>query len=287
VLAVFACDQHRQAQIGIGLQRDRKSVVVVGLRFGVRHSVSLLAPPLITSKADRIKGNLRHHAEKPAGAGARRAREGDALLEFSGALDSLKWEQRKKRTLNLRKSAVEYRAKLAPILRYAKSLALIDPYLNSHESRCFDTINICSNVMGQRGHARLHGRIDIHAELGKQKPDGLALDDYLNGWEQKLRPLVTVDGHRFRIFLWEALPGSEILHDRYILTDQCCISAPGGLDCRTYSHANRTVWSLLDEDDRQQVSADYDQASTPFKLEGNREVQKQGGPPISGFVLRL
>ena len=77
VLAVFALsDQYRQTQIGVGLEWDRKSVVVVGLRSGVRHSVSLLAPPLITPKADRIKGNLRHHAEKPAGAGARRAREG-------------------------------------------------------------------------------------------------------------------------------------------------------------------------------------------------------------------
>ena len=61
--------------------------------------------------------------------------------------------------------------------------------------------------MGQRGDARLQGRIDIHAELGKQKPEALGLADYLTGWEQKLRPLIATDRHRFRVFLWESPSG--------------------------------------------------------------------------------
>src|SRR6516165_5579315 len=94
----------------------------------------------------------------------------------------------------------EYRVHLVGILRHAKSAALIDPYINLQDSWYFDTITICSNVMGQRGDARLQGRIDIHAELGKQKPEALGLADYLTGWEQKLRPLIATDRHRFRVF---------------------------------------------------------------------------------------
>lgn len=199
-------------------------------------------------------------------------RQCDALIEFFGSLDSDRWEARKKRTLNLRKSETEYRAKLAPILKYARALSLIDPYLNPHQPRYFDTVSICSNLMGQRGHARLQGRVHLHAELKSQIPYGLTKADYLNAWEQRLRPLAKADGHRFHVFLWDSLPGSETLHDRYILTDQCCISTPGGLDCRSQSHANRTVWSLLDEGDRQQVTSDYDRATTPFSLEADREV---------------
>lgn len=198
-------------------------------------------------------------------------RKCDALVEFFGALDSAQWNGRRKRTLSLTKSVADYRAALAPILRHAKSLALIDPWLNSHESRYLDTVTICSNVLGQRGHARLQGRIDIHAEAGKQKHDR-TVADHLAAWEQKLRPLIAVDGHRFRVFLWESLPGSESMHDRFILTDQCGISTPGGLDCRSHSHPNRTDWSLLDEDVRQRRWNEYDPPVSPFKLLGNREI---------------
>ena len=194
------------------------------------------------------------------------------FVEFFGALDSPQWNERRRRTLTLTKSPQSYRAALTRILRYARSLALIDPWMNSHESRYFDTITICSNVMGQRGHARLHGRIYIHAEAGKQKPYGRSINDYLDAWEQKIRPLIAVDGHRFKVFLWESLPGSESMHDRFILTDQCGISVPGGLDCRSHSHRNSTDWSLLDEDVRIRRWNDYDPVVSPFNLLGEREI---------------
>ena len=62
------------------------------------------------------------------------------------------------------------------------------------------------------------------------------------------------------------------MHDRFILTDQCGISVPGGLDCRTHSHANSTDWSLLDEDVRRRRWNEYDPAASLFKLIGNREI---------------
>lgn len=201
------------------------------------------------------------------------SQECDAFVEFFGSLDSTQWGGRRKRTLTLTKSDSDYRKALTPILRYAKSLSLIDAWLNSHEARYFETITICSNVMRQRGHARLEGRIDIHAEAGKQKPDGRSITGYLPAWEQRLRPLVLTDDHRFRVFLWESLPGSETMHDRFILTDQFGISVPGGLDCRTHSHANSTDWSLLDEDVRLRRWNEYDPPVSPFRLLGHREIR--------------
>ena len=89
-------------------------------------------------------------------------RECDALVEFFSSLDSARWNGRRKRTLSLSKSDADYRTALTAILRHAKSLALIDPWLNSQDSRYFDTVTICSNVLGQRGHARLQGLSLIH-----------------------------------------------------------------------------------------------------------------------------
>lgn len=194
------------------------------------------------------------------------------FVEFLTSLDSPQWDGRRRRTLTVTKSCAEYRAALSPILRHAKSLLLIDPWLNSYEPRYFDTMTICSNVMGQRGHARLYGRIHIHAEAKKQKPEGQTITNYLERWEQRLRPLITTDGHRFKVFLWESLPGSESMHDRFILTNQCGISVPGGLDCRTHSHANSTDWNLLDEDARIHRWNDYDPITSRFKLVADREI---------------
>jgi len=203
----------------------------------------------------------------------------DAFVEFFGSLDSPQWNVKRKRTLQVIKSDAGYRAALAPVLRYAKALSLIDPFfctgnplLTQDQERFFKTIEICSNLMGQRGLTRLQGRIHIHAELRKQKPDGLNLTDYFDAWERKIRPLIRTDGHRFKVFLWESLPGSESMHDRFILTDQCGISVLGGLDCRTHTHPNTTDWNLIDEDIRIKHLNEYEPSVSPFKLLGEKEI---------------
>lgn len=171
-----------------------------------------------------------------------------------------------------KKREEDYQAALAPILRHARALTLIDPYLNSHEARFFNTVHICSELMGKRGHAPLPGRIHIHAEMKRQRLDGGSLEDYLDAWEKKLRRLKSKDGHRFKVFLWESLPSSETLHDRFILTDQCGVGVQGGLDCRPESAANDTVWSLLEEEDRRTWLEKFTPKTSPYKLSGEREI---------------
>lgn len=98
------------------------------------------------------------------------------------------------------------------------------------------------------------------------------MGDYLDTWEKKLSLLKKKDGHRFKVFLWESLPSSETLHDRFILTDQCGVSVPGGLDCRTGSSVNDTVWSLLDEEDRRKWLDKVTPKISPYRCLEEREV---------------
>ena len=196
-----------------------------------------------------------------------------AFMELSGALDSPQWLSRQ-RSLTLKKYEADYRATFAPILRCARALTLVDPYLNNHEPRWFDTIRICSELMGQRGYSPLQGRIYIHAEKKHQESRydryDLSLKDYLDAWEEKLRPLKRRDGHRFKVFLWESL--SETPHDRFVLTDQCGVGVPGGLDCRSKSDANSTTWFLLDEKDRKIWLDRVTPETSPYRFLCSREV---------------
>jgi hypothetical protein len=187
-------------------------------------------------------------------------------------LDSPQWNSRRRRTLCLFKTPGEYRTTLSVILRHAKALYLVDPYMNCEESRFLDTIDMCSAVMGRRIDVPYRGRIRIHAELKWQRPTSSPLGHIQSRWEDRLKTLVSRDGHRFEVFLWEALPQRQGLHDRYILTDQCGISVPGGLDCRTHSAAGSTDWSLLDEDVRRLRLQDYDASTTAFTLAARQSV---------------
>lgn len=196
----------------------------------------------------------------------------NVLIELSKILNSSQWQNRR-RSLTLKKREKDYRKNLTPILRYARSLTLVDPYFNHSEARFFDTIQLCSELMGQRpGLDRRQGRIHIHAAKKHQEPEDRSLEEYLASWKDKLSELNCKDGHRFKIFLWES--SSETLHDRFILTDQCGISTPGGLDCRTQSNPNDTVWSLLDEEDRRLWLQKFDPQAkkSPYQLLGDREI---------------
>lgn len=62
------------------------------------------------------------------------------------------------------------------------------------------------------------------------------------------------------------------MHDRFILTDQCGISVPGGLDCRAEPEPASTDWTLLDEDARTRRWSDYDPSTSPFHRVGYREI---------------
>src|SRR5215217_3934273 len=189
----------------------------------------------------------------------------DAFVELNEVLDSSMWENRP-HTRTLRKVRSDYRNALMPVLRHARALTLVDPYMSCQESRYFNTVKLCADLLGQRGHDVLRGRIHIHAgnpERDSNNPE--MVEDRLSAWERKLRPLIDAwHPHRFRVFLWDQRAGGERLHERYILTDQVGIAVTAGLDYRDHSAPKSTTWALLDEKDRARRLEDYDRATSPF-----------------------
>lgn len=200
----------------------------------------------------------------------------DVFVEFFNCLNSKRWNDCR-RTLSVRKTLDDYKRYLARVLRYAKRLVLIDPYL-SPEKEYLDTIEICSEMLGQRRESQ--GRlancsIHIHAEedSGFRHEYGTkheTVEDYLNSWEKRLHPLIEEYGHSFRVLVWKS--GSNSMHDRFILTDQCGISVPWGLDCpkKPKKDAN-TDWGLLDEETRRKRWEQYDPDIKPKLLLRDRK----------------
>ena len=190
----------------------------------------------------------------------------DAFVEFFDSLNSELWKGRR-RTLSLTKSIVQYSNVLGPVLRHARSLKLIDPWFNPMERRYYNTLEICSKILGQRSRTPTP-RIDIN--VSKNKEDNRTLEEYFAAWKQKLDPLIKKYALRFRVYLWESGPSFESIHDRFILTDQCGISAPWGLDCLEHSNKS-TDWNFLDEEVRLKRWREYNPSVKPPNLIDSRE----------------
>jgi hypothetical protein len=188
------------------------------------------------------------------------------VFPLQDVLDSQPWSSRRN-TRTLRKNMSEFKQALRPVLRYARAVKLIDPYLSPHATRFTNTIELVLRVTGDRRHGQqMDARIDIHAGDPNHVRDEHreTAEQRLAAWKRTLQG-IGVAPHRVRVFLWKTYDGGENMHDRFILTDQIGISVPGGLDCRTGA-ANTTTWSRLDFDDQQFWAARFDAAANTYEL---------------------
>ena len=201
----------------------------------------------------------------------------DTLIPLLRALDCPGWQGRRQ-SIRFPKTQVELRRHLAPLVRYASMATLIDPYLVSHKAKFFDTVQHCASLLGKRDGTQKAGRIRIHAgDPRYDTPEELQESpaDRLDRWAEALRPVAAQYGHKFRVSLWANRPGGKRFHDRYLLTDQCGVRAPGGLDfVEDPTQANLSGWSLLDHAELTDIiQNEFHPSKSPYCHLGSRDVQ--------------
>ncbi len=194
--------------------------------------------------------------------------------EFINCLQSLNsphWESRR-HTLTLQSCEPYYRPVLDPILRHARSLTIVDPYFSPHHPKFTNFLRICLDQLGKRGQSVLPARIHIHT--GDPNTDiynPQTENDRLHAWEQCLKILCKpYTPHKIKVFLRKKKVSGKKFHDRYILTDQCCIEIPMGTDTFDLSTPHSTTWSLLDHEDMQFKAQEIDPAMGVYELLAER-----------------
>ena len=191
-----------------------------------------------------------------------------AFMEMSEALDVPQWLERP-RSLTVSMQYNDYKAALRPVLQYARTLELIDPYMNCYQDRFMDVVEMCAGLLGKGRYRCGSRRITVHA--GDPQKDGETPADRLEAWQQRLLPFVSADaGLRFKVFLWSDYGKAERFHDRFIVTDQCCISVPAGLDTRRAT----TPWSLQDKSVWDEQVRKFRAVSTVYAPLGSIEAAK-------------
>ncbi|HRH40157.1 MAG TPA: hypothetical protein PKY82_00840 [Pyrinomonadaceae bacterium] len=175
----------------------------------------------------------------------------DRFTVLSEILDSVLWLDRR-RTLDLERTETKYREVFTSVLRHAKTLDIVDPYINPVDERWTKTISLLSDLMGKRHSERLVGRIRIHTNEDQISNSDIdtSPDFHIAQWKSFLEELNAKDKHGFEIIYWRVKNRGEQFHDRHIITNQCGISVPNGLDLPNRVNPGTTDISLLDEDVR-------------------------------------
>lgn len=169
-------------------------------------------------------------------------------------------------SITLTKSDSDYQKYLAPILRHAKMLHLVDPYIRFDSSRVID---ICAKLMGKRSHDVLFGTIHIHTG----NPNSESVATLYDTWTHRLQPLANRYKHTFNWYLWKKpRTEPERFHNRYILTDQCGIFSGDSFECMNYAPSSND-WALLNEERRKERLRDFDPENSPFKLLKDAEIK--------------
>jgi hypothetical protein len=198
------------------------------------------------------------------------------LVQIAGVLDHPCWQDRPK-SIRFPKTKPELQKALKPLLRYANLVTLIDPYMTPTKPRFFDTVQYCADLLGSHDGQQRRGLIHIHAgdpmHLG-DIADKETAANRLDRWERELQPVIAQWKYQFEVFLWRNQPGGKAFHDRYLITEQCGISAPGGLDFEDDpTRANLTSWSWLEPAIMRDVLLnEFHRTKSPYQFLGSRRI---------------
>ncbi len=174
-------------------------------------------------------------------------KEKDSVLLESTRVSDVVRELLEFRSVSITKSEKDYREKLTPVLRYAKKLYLVDPYLSCIE-RYFEIIKLCLKLMSLKGDPNVMKTIEIHAgDPTKPRYGKESVADRLDRWKQKIVSIPCIARFSFKVCLWKDDPEGDLFHDRGIFTDQCGIEVPSGLDIETHLKPSETRWTILSQ----------------------------------------
>lgn len=199
--------------------------------------------------------------------------EDPSLINLRKIMFSDIWNERKSST-QIKQSPEEYTKYLKPVMRHARKIQLIDPYMSPLESRYLKTLEICIQLLEKKSVI-----IHIHCKIPPQfereiRNNRVRARKYLDKWEIIIKEIIdreTERRDRYKIFIWQARRQSHRFHDRCIITDQCGVGIHGGLD--TYNFETMTNWNLMTYEETETILNQFKEESSPYDLLGYRTIE--------------
>ncbi|WP_189093327.1 hypothetical protein [Deinococcus ruber] len=129
------------------------------------------------------------------------------------------------RDVYIKRSYSEFFSVIAPIVRHAKRIKIIDPYFDIMEERFYKFLRICSDS------ASNSWQTNIEVHIDHRSCRSYARVDFEKDWREirekeiSRRPNVNI-----QILAWSEMSNGLRIHDRYLVTENGGIRIPRGTD---------------------------------------------------------
>ena len=164
---------------------------------------------------------------------------------------NVEWWSPADSSLRLNRTIQDYKDALELILRHAKSIMFIDPYIYPAHRNYADFVQLLE-AAGNRPPQSPRPLIEIHSKIRnipkKNKEETLRIME--NTFRNKFGPILSQSNLEVKVFIWDDF------HDRYLISDLVGIQMSNGFD--TSTGPLQTIWSRIGRTDREDVERDFD-----------------------------
>ena len=172
------------------------------------------------------------------------------------------WWEPTNSSLRLKRTICQYKKALKLILRHAKSIMFIDPYIYPAQSNYADFVQLIKAARNRPPRSP-PPIVEIHSKIrnisGKNREETRQIME--NTFRNEFGPVLSQSNLKAEVFIWDDF------HDRYLISNLGGILVPYGFDTSTSS--TLTTWSRLGRSDRDDVQREFARGSSKHKLQFN------------------
>ena len=174
----------------------------------------------------------------------------DAAVTSIERLNRTAWWEDRSTTAEISRTTKDYHETLRPILRQARLLMFIDPYIDplAENYEEFPQLLFSAGTKENRPLIQIHRANWRKTSEGKNVPQGMGawISDFTE-WGK----LLEAAGIACEVYIWPNV------HDRYLVTDIVSINVPNGFDIAKKVQPP-TRWTRLPHADQERLQKEYD-----------------------------
>jgi hypothetical protein len=192
-----------------------------------------LIPSRVSKCPEWIEATLEQHKSQPFKAVITEKEIFPARISLNDlSVDTDPWKSKRGDRIPI--DAVSIGNIAAPLLRISKEIVLLDPYFDPKKARYHESLAqlVKHSIHDGKKPERFECHCKINLNQVKQSPADTA-DAWSHRFDLDCRtrlPEQLPSGFQIKIVLWDEIPGKEIMHARYVMTELAALNFEHGLD---------------------------------------------------------
>lgn len=176
------------------------------------------------------------------------------------------WSMLKEPSVQLTRSAEDYKKHLGPILSFASFIKLFDPHLDFRKKRYKAFLNLLIKMAKERESENGPPKITIHRssfEGSGSSLRSLDRDAFMCKFDMLTRP-IHQRGLEIEVFFWDKFDDRGKFHDRFLISSLFSAILTNGFD----TDKGDVVWSRMGNQLRSKVEGQFQKNGSHYKFAG-------------------